>query len=74
MVDHILSRDIHIFSEKKRDSIAKNLGFPFVVLEVTPFKVEDKFEHKNLATWKRQPRNEILLVAKSTISPSTLHW
>lgn len=39
--------------------MAKNLGFPFVVLEVTPFKVEDKFEHKNLPTWKKDSQGEM---------------
>lgn len=68
VVDHTLSRHIPMLSEKKGDSMAKNLWYSFVILEVTHFKVEDKFEHKNLLTWKRQPRrNEILLVATSPI-------
>lgn len=56
VVDHILSMDKYILSEKKGESMAKNLGYPFVILEITHFKVEDKLEQKNLPTWKREPR------------------
>lgn len=52
VVDHTLSRHIPMLSEKKEDSMAKNLGYSFVILEVIHFKVEDKFEDKNLPTWK----------------------
>lgn len=32
VVDHILSRDKHILSEKKGEFMAKNLGYPFIIL------------------------------------------